>query len=357
MKNYLLYHEALNLCQNRKYKEAEDILLRIIKKDKRDKDLLFLLGRVKSKLGDDKKAIKCFRECVKVNPQTIYPRLELKRIYCRMGEFEKAEKEVIKSIKIMKTINKPDSFLHYELGKVYLCQGRVEEAEKEILECISTDNKIKWDSRQVLGKIYMAQGREEEAEEQLINSIAIGKENAVHSMLMLGTLYAKQKRFEEAKAQLQRCMKYTKNNHKYASIILENIQNMEEKGENIEEGYDDIIENVCQNCYADDTMMSHIEKHTKNDLEKMKHGVFTLPLTEIIGKLDIDKCKKKPGNVADIYCFKVEGCGYEGGIKGSGKQLDYVTVITEPNDRSKIITMFPSKELKIKVKQKEEIER
>lgn len=56
-----------------------------------------------------------------------------------------------------------------------------------------------------------------------------------------------------------------------------------------------------------------------------------------------------------IYCINIPGCGYEGGRKGDGHVLDYVTFITLPNS-SNIITMFPSDEVVLR-ESKKEIER
>jgi len=50
---------------------------------------------------------------------------------------------------------------------------------------------------------------------------------------------------------------------------------------------------------------------------------------------------KNSGLMVDVYFIKVENCGYEGGLKGDGHQLDYLTVITLPQ-KIDIITVFPS---------------
>ena len=55
--------------------------------------------------------------------------------------------------------------------------------------------------------------------------------------------------------------------------------------------------------------------------------------------------------MCDIYCINVPRCGYEGGRKGDGHILNYVTFIILPNSNN-IITLFPSDEIIIRQKEK-----
>ena len=65
-----------------------------------------------------------------------------------------------------------------------------------------------------------------------------------------------------------------------------------------------------------------------------------------------NKGNKQIGYLCDIYCINVPGCGYEGGRKGDGHILDYVTFVTLPNSNN-IITMFPSDKVVLREKVKE----
>ena len=62
---------------------------------------------------------------------------------------------------------------------------------------------------------------------------------------------------------------------------------------------------------------------------------------EIRSKIDFSQMQKQSIRMADIYCARVENCGYEGGMQGDGHQLDYITIVTLPF-KTDIVTMFPS---------------
>ena len=123
--------------------------------------------------------------------------------------------------------------------------------------------------------------------------------------------------------------------------------------------YQTILSNL-EEAYGEEGSLKHIEKHLRDNKTKDIHGVFTKSLPEILEKIKISDKVKQKGIDCDIYCIKIDECGYQGGNKGDGHTLNYVTLITMP-DTHKPITLFPSDEIRLrnlsKTIEKEEIER
>ena len=109
--------------------------------------------------------------------------------------------------------------------------------------------------------------------------------------------------------------------------------------------YEYIIKNIDDNAYDKESRAKHFMKHMKDDKNKPLHGVLKMNPIDVLNSIDLSKLQKQVGYMCDIYCVKVEDCGYQGGSQGDGHTLDYITIITLPNDISKIITMFPSDEI------------
>ena len=125
---------------------------------------------------------------------------------------------------------------------------------------------------------------------------------------------------------------------------LYSIQGKDEEATNM---YSYILENLDYDFTDELSRINHIRKHMFDDANKDIHGVFTINFMEILDKAIKYKGEKQIGYMCDIYCIHIPGCGYEGGRKGDGHILDYVTFITLPNS-STVITMFPSDEVVLK---------
>jgi len=190
-----------------------------------------------------------------------------------------------------------------------------------------------------LAKIYMNDG-ELEAAEDLLYKVLEKEQNAERAMCELGRLKVKQKKYVEAEIFLSECLEINPNNV-YARMDLAKIyaeKNLDEKARAM---YDYIYENLEIEEYTDEEREKHVKKHWGDDLTKNKHGVFTMSFEEIRSKIDFSQMQKQSIRMADIYCARVENCGYEGGMQGDGHQLDYITIVTLPF-KTDIVTMFPS---------------
>ena len=231
-----------------------------------------------------------------------------------------------------------------------MCKTRKrKEAEKLFKEYMELDSK-NVHARLELGKLCAKQGKEKEAEKLFKEYMELDSKN-VHASLELGKLYAKQEKEKEAEKLLKECIELdSKNVH--ARMELGKLYAEQGKDKDSANMYDYIIQNLGYDIGDESVRINHIMKHMKDDKNKKIHGVLNMNPKDLLDKLDFDKVEKQIGYMSDIYCFHIENCGYEGGSEGDGHTLNYLTVITLPNDRSKLITMFPSDEVRIKEKDK-----
>lgn len=92
-----------------------------------------------------------------------------------------------------------------------------------------------------------------------------------------------------------------------------------------------------------ETRIEHVNKHSKNDLQKKHHGVFYGNPIDVVNKAWAKKGKMNPitqGNV-QLYHIPYPNAGYAGGYAGQGQNLNYVTIVIK-KDTNKIITAYPS---------------
>ena len=197
-------------------------------------------------------------------------------------------------------------------------------------------------ARLELGKLYAGQGKTQEAEKLFQEYMKIAPNN-VHARLELGKLYAGQGKTQEAEKIFQECMKIDPNDV-YSRLELGKLYAEQGKTDLSKNMYQYILDAIGDHAFYIENRIKHIMKHMENDTMKDFHGVFVkdpVKLLEEIKEKMTDE-NKKIGYMSDIYVIESKECGYQGGRKGDGHSLDYVTVITLPFSPDKIITMFPS---------------
>ena len=94
------YDNAMKLLKQRKYREAEEIFLKMLEKNRRNKYVLFQMGKIKLQIRDRKGAEKYFKECIKYFPNDVFPRLELGKLYSKQGKDKESEEQFKKYIEI-----------------------------------------------------------------------------------------------------------------------------------------------------------------------------------------------------------------------------------------------------------------
>ncbi len=100
--------------------------------------------------------------------------------------------------------------------------------------------------------------------------------------------------------------------------------------------------------------LSHVMKHTVNDLTKVKHGVFDVPNEGLVKTLDEawEMIQKKGDNV--VQEIQKDGrikyvvdmgkrVGFEGGAKGSNEALNKIQIVVEKESKGEVVTAFPVK--------------
>jgi len=259
--------------------------------------------------------------------------------------FAYMEGEYKVAIKLLESISKkeqsPNSLI--TLANSYNKLGKLDKARKvyeRILE-------MKYEHPHVLyglAKIYINDGKLDEAEE-LLYKVIKKESNAERARCELGRIKMKQEKFVEAEIHLRECLELNPNNV-YARMDLAKIYANKNLDEEARVMYDYIYDNLEIEEYSDEEREKHVKKHWGDDLTKNKHGVFTMSFEEIRSKIDFSQMQKQSMRMADIYCAKVENCGYEGGAQGDGHRLDYITIVTLPF-KTDIITMFPSDKMVI----------
>lgn len=93
-----------------------------------------------------------------------------------------------------------------------------------------------------------------------------------------------------------------------------------------------------------ETRVDHINKHGVDNLGRDTHTVFNNDPITTTNKAWTNKSNVSPiddGMGGQIYNIPYKNAGFEGGVKGSGANLDYVTIVVEKGTNN-IITAFPS---------------
>jgi len=249
--------------------------------------------------GKYKVAVKLL-ESIPKNLQSANSLLTLANSYNKLGKTDKA-KEVYERIL---DVNYEHPHVLYGLAKICINDGELEKAENLLYKVLEKE-KSSERARCELGRIKIKQNKYVDAEILLNECLQINPNN-VYARMDLAKIYAEKNLDKEAKAM-----------------------------------YDYIYENMEIEEYTEEERERHVKKHWQDDLTKNKHGVFTMSFEEIRSKINFQEMYKQSVNMADIYCARVENCGYEGGARGDKHQLDYVTIVTLPF-KTDIVTMFPS---------------
>ena len=364
--------------------EAEKQLLKYIEIDKDNTSFgRFELGKTYRWTDRDKDAEEQFLICIDIEKDKLrYGRFELGRLYEKIGRYQEAEEQFI----IASRVEGDDDLLYFELGKTKSALGKLDEAEDYLKRCIELNgistakamcelayiykkqNKEKealqmykqaaqleeqndngFQCRLELGRYYIRTGQYKEAEETLQDSVNKADESNTYLKTALGKVYLEMEKYDEAEELFQNCLEIDPENP-YARMQLGYLYAIQGKDEESKEMYKFILSSME---YTDDENTNdHIMKHMSDNKTKKTHGVFTIDPIQLRYAMDLDSVERQIVYMADIYCFRYDNCGYEGGYEGDGHILNYVTVVTLPHCKERIITMFPSDEVKLKVRTK-----
>jgi len=198
--------------QQKKWKEAEDILLESLKIDNQQLHPRTELSKIYQQQKKWKEAEDILLESLKIDNQQLHPRTELGKIYQQQRKWKEAEDILLEELTIAPEALHPRT----ELGKIYQQQKKWSDAERLLKEYIALDpNGLH--PRTELGKIYQQQRKWKEAEDVLLELLDLDKQN-LQARTELSKIYQQQKKWKEAEDVLLECLKIDEND---ANSLLE----------------------------------------------------------------------------------------------------------------------------------------
>lgn len=114
------------------------------------------LGLAQVQLGEDSKAIKEFKQAIKLDPKHSDAHYNLGLVYKDQGKTNEAEKELKATVKIYNGY----ALAYYELGQIYLDQKDYDQAIKAFNNCIKADQFLA-DGHYYLGVAYEKNGEKD----------------------------------------------------------------------------------------------------------------------------------------------------------------------------------------------------
>ncbi len=334
---------AKMLYEQGRYKEAEVI----IKDNLVNAESKYIMGKICLNTARIDEAKNWFREAITNNYKWISPRIELARIFVREGLYEKAEKEYC----VCLNREPKNANLKIEAAKLYISINNNEKAEKLIEKALRLkpydENILKkaleaYDNMHNYNKMY-------DICEELTNKNAVGA-NEYKTIEAIARTYFSLGKYDKTLAVFSGKTEDTMTRI-MANLYKRRIYCILSKDEEQAKMYQIILDNL-EASYGEEGRIKHIERHLKDDKNKEKHGVFIKNLSEVIEAVKNAEKVKQRGKDCDVYCIKLKGCGYEGGNKGDGHTLDYVTLVTMP-DTYKPITLFPSDKIELRMPKRE----
>lgn len=323
---------AKMLYDQKKYKEAESLLIENI----RTTESKYLMGKICANTNRIEEAKDWLEEAIIAQGKWIPPRMELAKINFEEGNFERAKRE----FEVCLNREPQNGSLKTTVAKYYIQMDEYEEAEKLVIKAlnINPDNEkvlkdalIVYDNMQEYDKMY-------DICEKLNKYFDI-KSDEYKVIECMARAYFSLGKYDKV-LEIFKGKTDNKITKTIGNLYQQRIYAVLYKDKEQAKIYQEILDNL-EPLYSEEGRIKHIQKHTQNDLTKKIHGVFTLDLGEVLDRVKIaDKVKQK-GNGCDLYCIKIDGCGYEGGNQGDGHTLNYVTLLTLP-DTQKPVTLFPS---------------
>jgi len=310
-------------------------------------NFIFELGRLYVRQGKDELAENFLKKGVRLEENSIYSKFELAKLYSRQEKFKDSEKLFKECLEKAPK----DVYTRLELGKIYVKTDflKAEEILTEALRMDPYNNLVRLE----LGNLYVNNKKTFKAETVFKTALRMDS-NFTNGMIALAKLYISQCRHEEGRKLLKKCIKIDKTDLS-PRIELAKLDEYKKLNPKAKDMYNYLFENINIEEYNELQRKRFMQSHWSNDLTKNKYGVFTKSFEEIRKNLNSSEAKKSEFCGSEIYCIKLESCGYEGGSKGDGHQLDYVTIVTKPQKKDLLI-MFPSDEIVIEKEKNQEIE-
>lgn len=334
---------AKMLYSQYKYEQAEKVVMDNIV----TAEAKHLMGKICKKTGRMEEAKEWFADAIATSKATkkkwSAPKMELAKIHFLEGKWDLAQSEFEICLK-----REPQNELFMTaVAWHYIDMGKTEEAKKLLTKALRINSNPK-----TLKEVLFVYSKMEDYEsmydicEKLTEEMAVAP-NEYRLISCMAKTYFNLGKYDKALG-VFRGKKDDQIARVMFGIYRQKVYCELHKDKELGKIYQEILDNV-ESAYSEENRMTHIQKHAQNDTTKKIHGVFTIDINEVMDRVKKAKKEKQKGNGCDIYCIKIEGCGYEGGSQGDGHVLDYVTLITFP-DEEKPITLFPSDKIELREK-------
>jgi len=126
---------AINLAQAGKVAESQSLLENLVKKNRKNTNVLMVLAELNGKTGDFKSAVQNYKKVIRLAPGNRQAHTSLAMLYHSRGNFQKAEQSYKQSLKL----DNNQAVINFNLGLVLQEQGKLEDAQLKYLKAISLD--------------------------------------------------------------------------------------------------------------------------------------------------------------------------------------------------------------------------
>ena len=187
-----MLNAAINLHQNGKLDEAENIYISLLSASPNDSNILHLLGLITHQKGDLKKAIGLIEKAIKLDPKSPLYRSNFGKILNQAGYYQIAEENLRIAIK-----QNPNLIEAYNsLGIALTNLKKYDEAKNVLLQLVEkAPNDIYGLNN--LGNIYYAQKDFENAEKSYNKALALAPKNAV-TLNNVAKIFEEKSQFDKA---------------------------------------------------------------------------------------------------------------------------------------------------------------
>lgn len=166
--------KAINLAKDKKYKEALDVLQKLMEQNPSYLPAQYQVAFVHQMMGDPKAALKEYTRYLRIKPDDLQARINLGTLLKTTGNQVGAEREFKRAVEVYFYCFPA----HYNLANLLVSEGRLEEAQKEYKICL----KLQPNNSMVhnnLGVIYQKRNYLEEAGDEFQKAARIDPGNKV----------------------------------------------------------------------------------------------------------------------------------------------------------------------------------
>lgn len=160
--------------------------LDLVKKNPGNSYYYQLLARAEADLGRNEEAIEHFKKAIKLAPRRPMNHYYLALVYLKIGDEKSAIREFREELKVTDQMNE---LVWYELAKIYWKNKKYEDAEKAFQFTLRRAPTMA-DVRIDLGKMYLEWGKRDKAKAEFLEAIRYEPDNeqAYNELLKLGAV-------------------------------------------------------------------------------------------------------------------------------------------------------------------------